>query len=1101
MGSVSNSSNQQSKLKEAQKLLRHFLSQTQSDARFYLEFCNQLGAENSVEKISRATNSLSQYLGVDAHILLSFDSAAADPTLEIHAIAPTPATHSNNQHPLDTKKLATWLQQISGAQSLPLHFHWRDFDKIPELCALVNDLGGWNTGNTSTLVLDCNKNNYYKHHSTLYLAAFHFKTEDENGDENSSSFSLLHLCTELLFHNLSQLKNLHRLQKELQHDVQLLEGSELDYSAWLPGHGWRQIKDSFGTGSILDHTSHATDHPSDQSTNHSSNYFSNHFSNYSNNHSQTKHFQKIQVDTSVSQPHHHRIDQDLFPSFFSAIFLEKFSAAHNQLQPFEHEYRASVHSGGSQQLNTKVRFFKPAEREQVHAIATTKNISFRRNQVLQSKQNVREDQWLSLLLSNLFNESSIQSIHDTLANIGNQFNAHRCFFVTYEQITEHWQQASEWVAPGYKYYRELYTAAEGDNLRSYIKNHLRSHSAIEINDIDTHPTLPITALLKRAEINSIAIHAMSYEGRICGHLGIAKSQSSTWSEQQKKALNICAESIYKVLMRLQLLDQLKASEDRFESAMNLASSGVWDWDIENNRMYFSRSIYDMFGLDPEKIQGNPLDEVRGRIVAEDRKKSADAYNKFLTSTTQEEIEFNNRYQTVDGKIIWVAVRGKVFKRNRQGLPSRAMGANVDITSIKAAQDELEKARAAAIQANSKKSEFLTKMSHEIRTPMNAIIGMSYLLRHTDLDTEQASHVNSIDASANALLNIIDDILDFSKIESGEIAIRAELFDFRIELNRLIKLIQTRVTHKKITVSLHIDPIIPTKVMGDKTRIGQILLNLLSNSAKFTEQGEITVRVDATTHSMGQHLLPLTFAVTDTGIGLSETQRENLFTPFEQADQSINRRYGGTGLGLSISKHLVELMGGEITVESTVNVGTTFKFTLLLRKTDHHLAIHLSDDHDEVDTQEKANLLASKSVLLVDDNIINQRVATGILRKLSVHVTTANNGEEALALLSATNSSATKNSFTKNAEFDAVLMDIEMPVLDGIQATYYIRKLPSKFQHIPIIAMTAHAMPADIKKCLAVGMNAHIPKPISPDTLYKTLVRVLANSTNVDNETN
>jgi CheY-like chemotaxis protein len=275
------------------------------------------------------------------------------------------------------------------------------------------------------------------------------------------------------------------------------------------------------------------------------------------------------------------------------------------------------------------------------------------------------------------------------------------------------------------------------------------------------------------------------------------------------------------------------------------------------------------------------------------------------------------------------------------------------------------------------------------------------------------------------------------------------------------------------------------VTGDKTRIGQILLNLLSNAAKFTEQGEIALQVNATTHSMGQHFLPLAFVVSDTGIGLSDQQIENLFTPFEQADQSINRRYGGTGLGLSISKHLVELMGGEITVESVVNEGTAFKFTLLLRKSDERLTTDTTIVSSKPDAHEISNLLKNKSVLLVDDNIINQRVAIGILRKFSIQVTAANNGEEALNLLSA----------AKDTIFDAVLMDIEMPVLDGIQATYYIRKLPSKFQHIPIIAMTAHAMPTDIKNCLAVGMNAHVPKPINPDTLYKTLAQVLLDEVN------
>ena len=543
-------------------------------------------------------------------------------------------------------------------------------------------------------------------------------------------------------------------------------------------------------------------------------------------------------------------------------------------------------------------------------------------------------------------------------------------------------------------------------------------------------------------------------------------------------------------------------------------------------------------------------------------------------------------------------------RNPDGTPGGLVGVIVDITPLKVAERQANEASLVAQAATAAKADFLANMSHEIRTPMNAILGMTHLALQTSLDSRQKNYLEKIDAAGHSLLGIINDILDFSKIEAG--MMRIERIDFRLEgvLQHVADLCGQRASDKGLELLFDLAPGMPDAFIGDPMRLGQVLVNLVGNALKFTESGEVTVRVRALDSS--DATITLCFEVSDTGIGISEEGQARLFAPFSQADTSTTRRYGGTGLGLSISRRLVELMAGEIGVRSTPGVGSCFHFTVSCRQgsgmsalvdesADTGLRILVADDNESarlifkqmltslgfacctVDSGEEALaelqaaesvgqpyglcildwkmpgmdgvatllhlrrtrplqnlpaimmttaydgnvlqaalgdvkvdamlakpvtpsslfdsiavalhrrnpsalrragqvaptvLMTDRRVLLVEDNPVNQELAEQLLQAVGIVVTTANNGQEALACL-------------EREKFDAVLMDCQMPVMDGFEATRRLRADP-RFGDLPVIAITAGALSGDRECCLASGMNDHLSKPLDVNLLYATL---------------
>ena len=374
-------------------------------------------------------------------------------------------------------------------------------------------------------------------------------------------------------------------------------------------------------------------------------------------------------------------------------------------------------------------------------------------------------------------------------------------------------------------------------------------------------------------------------------------------------------------------------------------------------------------------------------------------------------------------------------------------------------------------ANRSKSEFLATMSHEIRTPMNAILGFSYLTLKTELNPIQEENIANIHHSAQSLLNIINDILDFSKIDVGKMEIDKLAFDLHKIITHIRRIMQTSAEQKGLLFSINLSQQVPQYLIGDPNRLQQVLINLINNAIKFTSEGEVNVDIGINdTVSKQPHL---TFKISDTGIGIAKPQQKFLFQLFSQLDSSITRKFGGTGLGLAISQKLVNLMGGEILVKSIEGQGSTFSFSLAFEKADIEQINMLENQHQE---SEVSNLLSGCKVLLVEDQIINQRVAAAILEQAGVIIVIANNGLEAVDLID-------KNEH----QFDAVLMDLQMPEMSGYEASRYIRHDLNNIE-LPIIAMTANILAGESKQLFNAGLNDYIPKPIDPYQLYNTLVK-------------
>jgi PAS domain S-box-containing protein len=661
--------------------------------------------------------------------------------------------------------------------------------------------------------------------------------------------------------------------------------------------------------------------------------------------------------------------------------------------------------------------------------------------------------------------------------------------------------------------------------------------------------------------------------------------------------------------------QTRESEVRWQFALEGTGSGIWDWDLRTNKVFYSPMWVSMLGYKQHEI-GDTLDEWYLRLHPDDRETCQHELNRHLLGETP---IYHNQHRILckGGTYKWVLDRGKVMARIEDGKPLRFISTQLDITERKRARqmiwarseelawmlrsmmnafvvcqsvfdengifssyrfeyinDAYEKlagvkseevlgktvhevwpdtdaswienyahaavtgepvafdvylketdkychchvyrpwktserfcmifnditeqkraeealilAKEAAEDAVRAKSEFLANVSHEIRTPLNGIIGMTGLLADTKLDVEQLEYARIVRISGESLLSLINEILDFSKLEARKMDLEILDFDLSPTLDEAKGLLTAAASEKGLVISSFIDPVVPLHLSGDQGKLRQILVNLLSNAVKFTFEGRIVIRVSIEPHNHdreNESNVALRFSVSDTGIGIPSDRLHALFSPFTQVDNSTTRKYGGTGLGLAISKQLAELMGGKIGVESINGGGSTFWFTANFcrqakrlfagdncAKVDHIGMGKSNGQRKATKPQEEAG--HNVRLLVAEDNHVNQRVARAMIRRLGYQVDIVANGQETIEAL-------------RLIPYDLVLMDCQMPEMDGFEATRLIRRAESKVLNcnIPIIAMTASAMKGDKERCLSAGMNDFIAKPVRMTELERML---------------
>jgi len=693
-------------------------------------------------------------------------------------------------------------------------------------------------------------------------------------------------------------------------------------------------------------------------------------------------------------------------------------------------------------------------------------------------------------LATKFMNASIHEVHgaiqDTLGRLGEFFEVDRVYIFEFAENGSLMNNTYEWCAENISPQIENLQGLPSSMLPWWME-FLNKRETIVVPRVSEMPPEAAVEqeILAAQDIQSVLVTPMLSDSGLFGFLGFdSVRHERNWTTDEVKLLGVLSGLITNTIIRQRSQRDLLAQRDFAQTITTQMGQGLTVTGPNGRFEFVNPSYAGMLGYEPEALIGRTPFDV---TFPEDREILAAAQSGLAGG---EFVTYEMRLQGKDNRDVYTLVTSA--PRITDGRYGGAITVITDLTErrrmeqqLRAYADDIERsnirladARDKALEASQLKSAFLATMSHEIRTPMNAIMGMTELLLDTNLNDEQREFAQTLDSSTRSLMGILNDILDFSKIEAGKLAIRPVAFNPVEMAEGTIRLFQSRAQEKNIDLSLAISTAMPQRLFGDADRIRQILNNLISNAVKFTPaQGKISIEISVAPVDKRARIMK--FLVRDNGIGISESKRATMFEPFTQADASNTRKYGGTGLGLAISKRLVELMCGEIGFESVEGAGSTFWFSLPLAL-DDHAKKNVRDDSALRAARKKQAYAGVKPVLLVEDNLVNRDLLALQLREFGLAIRHAKNGSEAVDLFQA-----------DPASYSLVLMDLNMPIMDGLTAARLMRQVEAGgSSHIPIVALTADAMSDSQESSAKAGMDDFVSKPVSLKDLDKLLAKWL-----------
>ncbi len=679
---------------------------------------------------------------------------------------------------------------------------------------------------------------------------------------------------------------------------------------------------------------------------------------------------------------------------------------------------------------------------------------------------------ISTDLLHLTDEPVGDKIHRSLDTIGNFTDADRVFMIFFNPDRTRIDRAYEWTRKNLHPFGEgMKDLAMGSS--PWFLEQLKKPDILEIHEVDDLPSEAESEkrLWKKWGMNSVLSIPLNHDGELIGSLTVTSDRRTlNWTPGDIGFLSITGDILGNFILRKDAEYALQQSEERFRQLADNIDTVFFMYDAQfNHTIYINPAYEKMWGRSLQSIYENPrsfLDDIH----PDDRpgiERMIEQYAHGLDFGSKE-----YRIIHADGQIRWI--RDRVIPiREKSGKITRITGLATDITDRKRIEEDLMQAKCQAEEANRAKSQFLANMSHEIRNPIGGIILLSQVMVTENEDPGLRKKLGLIQESAQSLLNIINDILDFSKVEAGKLDIRKEVFNLRELMEEVRRFFEVQANQKGLSLQVILDRNIPDLVIGDEARLSQVMKNLVGNAIKFTEKGGVKIVVE---RILEEAPWTLRFSVTDTGVGIPGDKFSDLFQSFTQIESSYPKKHPGTGLGLAISKRLVELMGGAMGVESREGEGSKFFFQLHFDVFEACLVASEAESKRENNTRSPHAL----NILLAEDERLNRISLQKLLSAEGHRVTAVSNGLKAI------------ESLRKNNTFDLVLMDVQMPEMDGLEATRRIRNERNGCfdSRIPIIALTAFAMQGDREKILNAGMDGYIPKPVDMETLHQTMHRVV-----------